>query len=353
MHLSSLWRFLVCTTFASVTTQANAHPIMATTTTGGPASTKPIHQFASVGSWAENIAVRPNGNLLVTLLSPLPQLWQITEPWTDEPVATLVHTFPADQLNGLVGIAETAPDVFVAAGINMTTPSLSSAWEVSFETSDDGSESVATRKIAEIPNAIVLNGVATVPGCGDKPSSAVLIADSIAGVVFRVDTQTGNVTTAAKVPEMAPLGNITSDKNIGINGIKIRDGYLYFDNSYAATLYRVKIDEAGFVAADAVVETVAVISEESFLDDFVFDSRGDVYIASNHGSTVRKVDVTTGNSVVVAGAAGQQTVLGDTAAAFGRTDQDRDVLYVTTSGFNVKTPIEPGKVVAINVAGSK
>ncbi|KAF7539690.1 hypothetical protein G7054_g1975 [Neopestalotiopsis clavispora] len=300
---------------------------MATTTTGSPASTKTIHQFGSVGSWAENIAVRPNGNLLVTLLSPLPQLWQIAEPWTDEPVATLVHTFPADQqLNGLVGIAETAPDVFVAAGINMTTPSLSSAWEVTFETSDDGSESVVT---------------------------PVLIADSIAGVVFRVDTQTGNVTTAAKVPEMAPLGNITSDKNIGINGIKIRDGYLYFDNSYAATLYRVKIDGTGFVAADAVVETVAVISEESFLDDFVFDSRGDVYIASNHGSTVRKVDVTTSNSVVVAGAAGQQTVLGDTAAAFGRTDQDRDVLYVTTSGFNVKTPIEPGKVVAINVAGSK
>ncbi|ETS75039.1 hypothetical protein PFICI_13523 [Pestalotiopsis fici W106-1] len=333
-------------------TQASVSPIAGT---NGSVSSKTIHQFANLLDWAENIAVRPNGNLLVTLLGLKPQLWQIAEPWTDTPAATLVHTFPSE-LYGLVGIAETSPDVFVTAGINTTTPSLSSVWEVTFGTDDnDGSESVATRKIADMHNAIVLNGVAAVPGCGDEPSSssAVLIADSMAGVVFRVDTQTGNVTTAAQVPEMAPLGNMTSTQNIGINGIKIRDGYLYFDNSYAATLYRVKIDETGFVAADAVAENVAVISDETFLDDFVFDTRGNIYIASNHGSTVRRVDMATGDNVVLAGAAGQQTVLGDTAAAFGRTDMDREVLYVTTSGFDVKTAVEPGKVVAINVAGLK
>ncbi|KAI4595861.1 hypothetical protein KJ359_006500 [Pestalotiopsis sp. 9143b] len=312
--------------------------------------TKTIYQFANLGDWAENIAVRPNGDLLVTLLGLEPQLWQISQPWTDAPAAaTLVHTFPSD-LYGLVGIAETRPDVFVLAGISLTDPSISSVWEVTFE--GDGGNAT-TRKIADVPGAVVLNGVTAVPSCSTSPA-VVLIADSMAGLVWRVDTTTGSVSTGVQVPQMAPLGNATSAQNIGINGIKIRDGYLYFDNSYAAALYRVQIDEDGFMAAGAVVETVAVIGDETFLDDFVFDASGNIYIASNHGNTVRRVDVATGESVLVAGASDQQTLLGDTAAAFGRTDKDRGVLYVTTSGYNYSnsTAVEPGKVVAVDVTRS-
>ncbi|KAK6201895.1 hypothetical protein LQW54_009209 [Pestalotiopsis sp. IQ-011] len=311
--------------------------------------TKAIYQFPNLGDWAENIAVRPNGDLLVTLLGLEPQLWQIPQPWTDAPAAALVHTFPSD-LYGLVGIAETRPDVFVLAGISLTDPSISSVWEVIFE--GDGGNAT-TRKIADVPGAVVLNGVAAVPSCSTSPA-VVLIADSMAGLVWRVDTWTGAVSTGVQVPQMAPLGNATSAQNIGINGIKIRDGYLYFDNSYAAAVYRVQIDGDGFVAAGAVVETVAVISDETFLDDFVFDASGNIYIASSHGNTVRRVDVATGESVLVAGAPDQQTLLGDTAAALGRTDKDRGVLYVTTSGYNYSnsTAVEPGKVVAVDVTRS-
>ncbi|KAH6648689.1 hypothetical protein BKA67DRAFT_661645 [Truncatella angustata] len=309
-----------------------------------PLSSNTIFQFPSAGYWAENIAVRPNGNLLVTLLGPSPQLWQIAEPYSNAPAATLIYTVP--NATGLLGITETAPDTFVLAGQDFTTAGVAAAWEIAFGEDD----AVKARKIADIPSALVLNGATTVPGCGGAAPSTVLIADSTGGLVFRVDTKTGAVETAVEVPEMAPVADARSP--VGVNGIKIRDGYLYFDNSYAAALYRVKITPSGFAAAGAAVETVARIPVESFVDDFTFGADGAVWIASNHGRTVHRVDVQTGGSVVVAGAANQTTFLGDTAAVFGRTKKDSKVLYVTTSGFDASNkPIEPGKIVAIDTAG--
>jgi hypothetical protein len=249
-------------------------------------------------------------------------------------------------LTGLLGIAETAADTFLVVGQNFTAVGVAAAWEVAFGDND----AVTTRKVADISSARVLNGATAVPGCGGAAPSAVLVADSTAGLVFRVDTKTGAVETAVQVPEMAPAANASSP--VGINGIKIRGGYLYFDNSYAASIYRVKITSAGFAAEGATVETVAKITEEGFLDDFTFDADGSLWIASNRGRTLYKVNAQTGGSVVVAGAANATTLIGDTAAAFGRTEKDSRILYVTTSGFDKdNTPIEPGKVVAVDTTG--
>lgn len=324
---------------------ASATPVKGrATATALPLPGKAIYQFPSPGYWAENVAVRQNGNLLITLLSPGPQLWQIARPYSDAPTAELVYTFP--NLTSLLGIAETDADTFVLAGANFSAPGISAAWEVKFGDAD----AVTTRKVADLPTAAVLNGLATVPDCGGNNSSAVLIADSTRGLVFRVDLKTGAVEIAVQVSEMAPVANATSA--VGINGVKIRDGYLYWDNSYAATIYRIKITPAGFSASDATVETVAKISTQSFLDDFAFDEDGGIWITSNHGRTVHRVDLKPGDSVIVAGAADETTLLGDTAAAFGRTATDSKVLYVTTSGFDsTNTPIEPGKIVAIDTTG--
>ncbi|KAK6071442.1 hypothetical protein SCUP515_07838 [Seiridium cupressi] len=337
MRLSTFKRFFA---YSAIAFMAEAKPLEIRESTSLPLPSKTVYQFPTAGYWAENIAVRRNGNLLVTLLSPSPQLWQIASPYSDAPSAELVYTFP--NMSGLVGIAETAADTFVLAGQNFSTAGVAAAWEVAF--ADDGN--VTTHKVADIPNALVLNGATAVPGCGGSSPSAVLIADSAGGLVFRVDTKTGAVETAVQVSEMAPIANASSP--VGINGIKIRDEYLYFDNSYAAALYRIKITSSGFAAAGASVETVARVPGETFLDDFTFGADGSIWIASNHGSTVLKVNVQTGDSLVVAGASNQTTVLGDTAAAFGGTEKDSGILYVTTSGFNVKTPVEAGKIVAID-----
>lgn len=68
-------------------------------------------------TWVENLAVRSNGNLLVTLLS-RPELYQI-HPTGGAP--QLVHTF--SQYTGLLGIAEIESDVFavVTGNVSLTT----------------------------------------------------------------------------------------------------------------------------------------------------------------------------------------------------------------------------------------
>jgi hypothetical protein len=165
-----------------------------------PLPTRTLYQFSTNGTWVENIAVRSNGNLLVTLLSPTPELWQIPVATPED--ASLVYTFP--DMAGLVGIAETAPDTFSVAGGNYTVPvtnTSSAVWEVRFGDND----AVTARKMADIPEASVLNGVAAVPGCAST-STAVIVADTILGLAWHVDTASGAVPAAAAVAALAPLG---------------------------------------------------------------------------------------------------------------------------------------------------
>lgn len=330
-----------------------------------PLPSKTIFQFDQLGYWIENIAVCQNGDLLVTILDPAPLLYRISAPSSPEPVAELVYDF--SEVSGLLGITETKPNTFVLAGGNFSstgvgTPGTSSVWEVAFgprhgssDNHNDSAPAPAVRKITDIAPAVFLNGVETVPG----RENLVLISDSTLGLVYRVDTQTGDHEVAIQVPEMAPLAN--ASLLIGINGIKVQEGYLYFDNSFATTIYRIQITDDGFAAPGAPVETVATLDGEPFVDDFVFgpgtndDGSQIIWATTNLGNTVRWVNVTDGNNVVVAGSPTELTVAGDTAAAFGRTDQDRDVLYVVTGGAAASpvngTITEPGKIVAIDTAG--
>ncbi|KAI0125300.1 hypothetical protein BJ170DRAFT_499486 [Xylariales sp. AK1849] len=310
-----------------------------------PLPAETIFQFNTSGTWIENIAVRSNGALLVTLLYPAPQLYLIPDPWSDSPAAELVYTFP--DATGLLGITEIEPETFVlASGVFSDAGGGNySVWEVAFR----GSTTPAIRKITDIPSALLLNGVAAVPGCG----SAVLISDCAQGLVYRVDTRTGDHTTAVQVPEMAPIPGAASQ--IGINGIKIRGGYLYFDNSYKATMYRIKLTRDGFAAAGARAELVATLDGAPFVDDFAIAPDGAIWAATNIGDTLWRINGD-GNGVV-AGLDTELTVAGDTAAAFGRTSRDGDMLYVVTCGA-LGNPVngtitEPAKVVAIDTAGCR
>ncbi|KAH8661952.1 hypothetical protein BX600DRAFT_307075 [Xylariales sp. PMI_506] len=333
-----------------------------------PLPSHTVFQLSDNGTWFENIAVRSNGALLATLLDTSPSLYQVSEPWlaTQQHPSDgeLLYTFPG--ATGLLGIAETEPDVFVIAAGNLTTdvvgiPGSWSLWEVDFSGSQPG---FAVRKITDVPGALFLNGLAVIPaGPGNGDTPVVLVSDSTLGLVYRVNPRTGAHSVAVQTPEMAPL--VDTPPIIGINGIKYSacDGYLYFDNSYAATVYRVALSPDGSPAATtAIVETVSVVSGAIFLDDFTFGpgSDGDdddsaIWAATNAGDTIEWIDPTTGTSAVVEGSDTTLTVAGGTAAAFGRSVYDRDILYVVTGGAQVRpvngTVIEPAKIVAVDTKG--
>ncbi|KAI0484231.1 hypothetical protein GGR56DRAFT_662487 [Xylariaceae sp. FL0804] len=321
-----------------------------------------VHQFAKP-TWLENIAVRANGELLLTEYSPQGILWRVTSSGPAGPASAasvdvvVAHNFTAAGLaDGLLGIAETATDVFAVVGF--TTSSSASGdttWDlfsVDFNGGGIGpaasTSSPTVSLIANLPNAGLANGVAALP----SNSSVALVADSTAGLVYRVDLDSGAVDVAASVPEMTAPSDAGLLTYLGVNGIKVSDGYLYWTRSDMATIYRVAIGTDGYVADGAAVETVADLSASTaFIDDFVI-SGANIFVTTNSNNQLMAVEISSGQSEVVAGSPQQLTVAGDTACAFGRGPAYEKYLFVTTNGA-LKAPVngtvsEGGKVVAID-----
>lgn len=216
-------------------------------------------------------------------------------------------------------------------------------WEV-----DLRNEKPTTRVITKIPESGFLNGVTSISGC----SSAVLVADTGSSRVWRVDTATGEYEKAAEVPEMLPVANATLQ--LGVNGVHVRDGYLYFDNSNHGAIYRLPIDKRGIAVEGAEAELVAKLADGTNMDDFLIDEEGRFWAATNSGNTVEIADGVS-PSVVVVGSLTELTVAGDTALALGRTKEDKNIVYVVTGGA-LASPVngtltEPAKVVAIDRTG--
>jgi hypothetical protein len=140
--------------------------------------------------------------------------------------------------------------------------------------------------------------------------------------------------------------------------VRIKNGYLYFSNSNLVKIFRIKITKDGYVAQNgkADVDVYADLGKVTiFVDDFTFKDDGTLWAVSNDGNTI--VAVSKDGKIIeeVAGRRDQLTIAGGTAAAFGRTKKDRDVLYVSTAG-GLDAPVngtvtEPGKVVAVDTAG--
>ena len=299
-----------------------------------------VYQFPN-GTWLENIAVRANGQLLVSLLT-TPGLYQIDPSTIEAPI--LIHRFPG---TGALGIAEITPDVFaVAAGnvtVTATIPGTYSVWKVDMRTFDASNGSPATvAKIADIPEAQILNGATLL----SQDSGIVLFADSIGGVVWGLDTRTGEYAKLLEDPLMKPGAGPAS---IGINGIHVRDRFVYFTNSAQIVLARVPVHAANGTAAGAF--EVVARPNASFVDDFVLTPRDTAFVATNRDNTIIEVYTAgenAGTSRIVEGSVDSTAFAGTTAATFGRTVSDRKVLYVTTSGAFNGSFVEGAKVLMVD-----
>ncbi|KAK4462856.1 hypothetical protein QBC42DRAFT_337973 [Cladorrhinum samala] len=306
-----------------------------------------VTQFPSL-AWLENIATRPNGDLLITELTPQPILYTIINPSSSSPVVQVIHDFSANSTQSLLGITETAPDVFVLiAGTGSIGPF--TLWKVDFKTKSGP----RVQEITQLPGAKLPNGVANLPGCSER----VLVADSFGGLVWSVDIATKQVQVAVQVPEMAPpppSNNATGRTPVGANGIKVHDGHLYWSNSALSTVYRIKINSDGTVRNKAKVEVVAKF-DVSFVDDFVIDHRGVLFAMASADNQVWATSANPGGiNLPVVGDKNSSTVAGGTAGSMGRLKDDQHVLYVVTSGAGADgTVAEGGKCVAVDTRGLK
>ncbi|KAG6009332.1 hypothetical protein E4U21_002640 [Claviceps maximensis] len=315
---------------------AISHPA---TTARSVSNDRLIHQFPAE-VWIENLAVRPNGNLLLTTLAPTASVYEIVRPASENPSTRLLFTTPS--VDSFFGISELSPDHFAILGGNHTPtagiPGQWAVWTANFAGSST-SASVQPQLAVTLPSAVLLNGASSVPGSPD----VVLAADSSKGVVFRVNVRTKRVDVVQDLREMKPKSGTTYP--IGINGLRMRANYLYFTNSATHTLYRIMVNPDGSTAPGAKVETVQVL-DASFADDFDFGPAlaSTAWVVTSLDNSVLAVSLG-GQVRVAAGGPDSSVIPSDTSCRFGRTAADANVLYVTTAGRGS----EGAKVVAIDV----
>ncbi|CAG8419097.1 unnamed protein product [Penicillium salamii] len=265
-----------------------------------------LYRFPN-GTWLENIAVRPNGNLLIADAT-TSSLWEI-KPSTDTTHSSpnLIHRFEAETVGG---IAELAPDTYAVIVSN-------SVWRIDLS---QHAHILPPVRIADIIPAGFLNGVAAL-----DEGNSVVISDSELGLVWYLNIQSGNYSILHRHETMkanSDLGIL-----IGVNGLKILHDYMYYSNSPKQIFCRIRID----TRTGRALGPYEVISHDTLADDFAVDPWGIGYLASPTNNEIIKV-YPDGFHEVVAGSKNSRELMSVTAAAFGRTQSDRHVLYVTTGG---------------------
>ncbi|KAM0801571.1 hypothetical protein BDR22DRAFT_804600 [Usnea florida] len=311
MHYSTLLLLCVlyydCTALTAIFQPSNRNPIR-----GGYVFPK--------GAWNENLAIRSNGQQLLTRLD-TPEIWLLElETWNPYP-AVLVYRFPGVQ--AVTGIAELAPDVFAVIAGNYTldsgpTPGSWAIWRMDL----NGWDGTPTE----------LDDTPPLPA-----DHYVLMSDFRAGVVYRLDVNSGAykvvIEDSLMVAVPQPIFGVS-----GVNGLRVRDGYLYFTNTGQNILAKIPINADGTPSGTSSVIAHTPASTDYF-DGFTFDSHGTVYIGTGSGNTLVKVSQSGGPVMKVAGQFNSLSLAEPTNCAFGRGTTDQGVLYVATAG-GIAAPVQ-------------
>lgn len=305
--------------------------------------------------YAENLAVRPNGQILVTPLN-LPQLWLVEPNLPGE--AFVAYEFP--EVLGLSGIAEYQTDVFavLTGNFSLSTGDPGTGtwriWSVDFGGVNVTSNVTTVtsppyvKQIAAIPEAISLNGLSVL---SSAEKQYLIAGDVKTGVMYRVEVETGeyaaiiNNTYTTPAPTYG-FGAAATD------GIKVVDDVLYFDNCGQGLLVKVPMNAStGTPAGDFEVVATRLTSYDQW-DDFTFDCEGNIFIATGGADTVQRIDAQ-GQVEIIAGSLNSTAIAESTSTKFGRREDDSNILYVTTGG-GAGTPVDGtiilgGQVLAIEI----
>lgn len=301
-----------------------------------------LFQFPNNGSWVDNIALRPDGSLLLTRLD-VPEVWSVD---TTTGNATLAHSF--QNATSCFGISEIDEDVFAVVVGNFSTetyaptPGSFSVKKLDFSNfntpnTDQVSHTAMVSHIAALPEAQALNGMATF----SKDSHLVLIADSPKGAVWKLNTQTGHYAMALNDTTMLPAKGQALP--LGINGLKLVDEYIYYSSTTRMEFCRVKVNADATAAGD-----YEVIASGFLPDNIDVASDGTAYIATDPQNSVVRISPS-GQISLVAGGQLSTEMPGPTSC---RLSSNGKTLYVGTSGGQVAPVLgtfkEPGKVVKIS-----
>ena len=233
-----------------------------------------------------------------------------------KPNPVLVHSF-SNHLS-LLGIAELEHDKFYVIAANYSqpdnhnTPGACNVYQV-----DMCKSPPAVTLVAHFPDAVFLNGMAVL----SKRDRTLLVGDAGAGVIYRLNTKTGETAIVMDDPLMKP----PTGAPVGLDGVQIRDKHLYYSNAPIGLLVRTPLHGNGTAAGPA-----EVILRDVKVDDFTFDEKGRIYLAVFYKNMIARLTIGEKNCTAMAG---PSTMLaGPTACKFGRGARGSKMLYVTTNG---------------------
>ncbi|EJD43948.1 calcium-dependent phosphotriesterase, partial [Auricularia subglabra TFB-10046 SS5] len=265
------------------------------------------------GVWLENLAVRANGDLLVTRVDAAQVISVDYRNGQNEVAFDFPHT------TAVLGIAEVVPDVFAVATGNYSVATGTTIGSYSIWVLDLSSGELKALKAADVPPGGTLNGVTRLD------DEHVLVADTVFGVVYRVNIRTGAFTVALSGPEYEARAG--PGPRFGVNGLRIVGSTLYFTNTGAKTLSRVAIHADGTANG-----TIEVLSDDLEMpDDFAIGPNGDVFVTLHGASAVDQLPAG-GRKTRIAGGSDSTDFASPTAAHFGRAPGDTQTLYVVTGG---------------------
>ncbi|EAL84970.1 uncharacterized protein AFUA_8G01980 [Aspergillus fumigatus Af293] len=327
-----------------------------------------IFQFPDNGSFIDNIAVRPDGTLLLTRID-VPEVWAV-DPQTGS--GELAYSFAQQSsdsdsnsnsdITAVFGITEVEHDVFAVVAGKFALEGFAAeqgsfgVWKLDFN--DNSNYDVLelpwwgegkfplTRntpsevsKIVDIPEAKAL-GASTLY----KPrhdARYLLISDSPDGMIWRVDLDSGEYAVALQDESMLPAPDAPP---MGVNGIHVVGEYLHYVSVTKKEYRRVKIDENANAAGP-----FELITSEINPDSFDITDDGTAYFATNPENTIVKY-TPEGEIVDFAGGKNSTVLPGPTCCALDKKGQ---TLYVGTNG-GLMAPVggtykEPGKIAAISL----
>ncbi|KAF2107348.1 hypothetical protein BDV96DRAFT_506354 [Lophiotrema nucula] len=299
---------------------------------------KTIYQFPNP-TWVENIRSMSNGSLLVTIIG-RPEV-HIIDPFVKPATSSLVHSFSS--ANAVLGITEIIPNTFaVAVGnySNVDGPTIGSfsIWKIDLTAPNNTHVS----KIASIPRSGLINGITTLN------ANTLLLADSTIGHLLKLDIRSGKSKVVLEDETTKPVAGAAIQ--IGINGVRSKNGWLYYTNIFLNSVFRVKVDPFTGTPISRI-ETIS--SNIPTPDDLDIADDGTVFVPGSLSNTVFRVQGD-GEVTALAGNLNSSLVASATGAVLGRTWRDRGVLYVSTTGA-ISAPVngtftEGGKVVALDAS---
>lgn len=282
----------------------------------------------------ENLAVRADNSVLVTAFNHK-ELWYVPTNGTASAKPILLHTF--DQLT--LNLTEVEPDVFYLCTSNVYTDHRSSLHRIDLRNWSAGTP-IQPQNVLDFPDrAGGLNG-----GCliGQQ---TILVADSIAGLIWRIDLPDEGASPVARVwlqhESMGYYPGQMKPEQPGINGIqyarKLR--FIYYTATAKKLFMRVAV-APGTLEAKGEPEHV---SAGRMADDFCIDEdAGIAYVTTHRENTIDCISLDPAKNSrrhIIAGAPFTEQLVGPSSGAWSRLPGEYGkVAYFITDGGTASPP---------------